>query len=253
MRSISRSFLSLFAVTALFLAAPAFADDSGGLTNKEKTEVQSLIQDYIKDNPEKIFEALLTYQQKQREDAENLAKGKIPEHLPYLSGTDMPSAGNPQGDVTVIEFFDYNCGYCKHAISDIKQILDKDKNVRFVFHDMPILGETSGLVARWANAAGKQGKFFEFHQAAMEHSGGFDEAVLSNFAKDLKLDVERMKKDAADPAIDEAISKAMSAGREMGIQGTPAFIINGKLYPGYLGEDGLKKAIEEARAAPAAP
>jgi protein-disulfide isomerase len=176
------------------------------------------------------------------------AATKISELKDQLTAQGLPEAGNPKGDVTVVEFFDYNCGYCKKAIEDIKKVVDTDKNVRFVFFDMPILGPTSMTAAKWAHAAHNQGKFFEFHKAVLEHNGGLSEDILAEIAGKVGMDVEKAKKDANDPTLNANLEKGIQMGHDIGIQGTPGFIIGTDLFPGYLGEDGLKKAIDDARA-----
>ncbi len=241
--------LPFLALSALSVAPGySFAADAG-LTDIQKSEVRQVIKEYLRENPELVVEALQSFQQKQQEESLNAAKAKINKYKSQLTAKDLPGAGNPAGDVTVIEFFDYNCGYCKKAIGDIQHALEKDKNVRFVFFDMPILGPSSIEAAKWAHAAHVQGKYFEFHTALMEHKGGLEEDVLADLAKKVGLDVEKAKKDAADPALEANLQKGIEMGHDIGVNGTPGFIIGDQLYPGYLGEEGLMKAITDARAA----
>lgn len=252
MRSTFKTFLCALPALALIMAAlttnfASFARAADGLNEGQKAEVQQLIKDYLRENPEVVVESLKLYQEKQQQESMKAAQEKIVQHKDYLNGKDMPSAGNPKGDVTVVEFFDYNCGYCKKAIADIKDILESDKNVRFVFIEMPILGPTSLTAALWAHAAHKQGKYFEFHKILMEHNGAIEDSVLEDAAKKAGLDVEKMKKDIQSEEIGQEVDKGMTVGREIGIQGTPGFVINGELFPGYLGMEGLKQAIENAR------
>jgi protein-disulfide isomerase len=245
---------ALLVLPALALVAGAVAFDlparaaEAALTDNQKTEVQQVIKQYLRDNPEVIIEAFQAYQEKQQREQMANAAGKITEFKDKLTAADLPEAGNPKGDITVVEFFDYNCGYCKKAIEDIKSVLETDKNVRFVFFDMPILGPTSMTAAKWAHAAHAQGKFFEFHKAVLEHNGGLNDDVLAEIAGKVGMDVEKAKKDANDPAVAEALEKSLQMGHDIGIQGTPGFIIGTDLFPGYLGQDGLKKAIDDARA-----
>ncbi len=254
MRSTFKKFLCALPALALIMAAlithfTSFARaETAGLNDAQKAEVRQIIQDYISQNPDIVVESLKLYQEKQQRESLEAAQQKITEYKDYLNGKTMPSAGNPDGDVTVVEFFDYNCGYCKKAIGDIKEIIDTDKKVRFVFIEMPILGPTSLTAALWAHAAHKQGKYFEFHQILMEHNGAIEDSVLEAAAKKAGLDVEKMKKDIQSEEIGQEVDKGMLVGRDIGIQGTPGFVINGQLYPGYLGKDGLKQAITDARA-----
>lgn len=238
------SVLALAAVMAAPLSAQA-AD--AALSDAQKAEVKSLVEQYIKENPEVIIESFKAYQEKQQQDSLKAAQESISKNTNKLTAKGLPGTGNPDGDITVVEFFDYNCGYCKKVITDIQSILDSDKNVRFVFFDMPILGESSLTAAKWAQAAHKQGKYFEFHTALMEHRGSIDNSVLESAAKKSGLDVAKLKKDAESDEIAVALENALTLGRDVGVQGTPGFVIGGELFPGYLGEDGLKQAIKDAR------
>ncbi len=255
MRSTIKKLLCALPAIALVMAAlitnfTAFARaENAGLNETEKAEVRQLIKDYMRENPEVVVESFKMFQEKQQRESLLAAQEKIVQYKDYLNGKTMPSAGNENGDITVIEFFDYNCGYCKKAITDIKHILETDKNVRFVFIEMPILGPTSLTAALWAHAAHKQGKYFEFHRILMEHNGAIEDPVLEDAAKKAGIDLDKLKKDIESEEIGQEIDKGLLVGREIGVQGTPAFVIDGTLYPGYLGEDGLKQAIEEARAA----
>jgi protein-disulfide isomerase len=219
------------------------------LNETQKAEVRQIIKEYMRENPEIVIESFKAFQDKQQAESIANAQVKIKEYASYLTGSNMPSAGNPKGSITVIEFFDYNCGYCKKAIGDIKNIIDTDKDVRFVFVEMPILGPTSLTAAQWAHAAQRQGKYFEFHTALMEHNGAIEDSVLEETAKKIGLDLEKAKADAGSSEVAEEIQKGMQIGGEIGVQGTPGFIVDDQLFPGYLGEEGLKKAIEDKRAA----
>ncbi len=242
------SFLGL-AVLGGFLITSHSGNALAGqeLTDAQKLEVQQVIKDYLMENPELILKSVELHQTQQEENQEKNAEAKVGEHLPYLTSNDTPSAGNPDGDVTIVEFFDYNCGYCKRALSDIQKTMKVDKNVRFVFKEMPILGPSSLTASQWALAAHKQGKYFEYHTALMSHRGAKNESELSKLAEDLGLDTAQMKKDANSDEVKIILKKSMDIAREIGIQGTPAFILNGQLVRGYMGPDGLKAAIADAR------
>ncbi|MEM7680142.1 MAG: DsbA family protein, partial [Pseudomonadota bacterium] len=118
---------------------------------------------------------------------------------------------------------------------------------RFVFREMPILSANSNDIARWSLASHEQGKYFEFHAALMNHRGSRNAETMKKIAKDVGLDPEQLEKDANSSDVKAALEESVKVAREVGIQGTPAFIINGELYPGYLGPEGLKRAVESAR------
>lgn len=242
------SILGLVLLCGLFISQNLRAEDPAAFTEGQKEQIQQIIKQYLLDNPQIIMDSVQAYQQQQAEQQDKIAEQKVGEHLGALTSKDAPSAGNPDGDITIVEFFDYNCGYCKRAFPDIQQVLSSDKNVRFVFQDMPILGPTSLTAAKWALAAHKQGKYFEYHAELMKHNGAKNESELSKLAEKIGLDVEKMKKDAGSREVKEAIDKNMDMAREIGIQGTPAFILDGALMRGYLGREGMKDAIKQARA-----
>ena len=173
---------------------------------------------------------------------------KAKELLEKLKGEkNMALAGNPDGDVTVVEFFDYNCGYCKKAFEEIQSLLKDDKNAKIVFYDMPILGPDSLESSKWSLAAKKQNKYFEYHKALMGHQGGKDEATFKKLAEEAGLDAEKLAKDKNDPAIEEEIKTHIKTAQDLGIQGTPGFLINEKIFRGYIPYDVIQKTIKEER------
>ena len=226
-------------------AMQAYAEDAFNAAQKE--EIGKVIQEYLKENPSVVIDAIDAYRAQEAEREKAQAAEKIIENKDYLTRADAPSIGNPDGDVTVVEFFDYNCGYCKRALPDIQKIAESDPNVRFVFKEMPILGPTSKTAAQWALAAHKQGKYFDFHTAVMEHRGPKDEANMKKLAETVGLDVEKAQADIGSGEIDKDLDMVSKVGREIGVSGTPAFIIGDTFVPGYIGEDGLKSAIAEER------
>ena len=130
---------------------------------------------------------------------------------------------------------------------DIQATLEKDSDVKFVFHEMPILGPSSRTAAQYALAAHKQGKYFEYHVALMEFRGEKNDKTLEKLAKDVGLDVEKAKADANSKEIAAMIEESMTLASKIGIRGTPAFIVGDKLFRGYLGPDGLQSEIKTAR------
>lgn len=213
-----------------------------------KGDVEGIIKEYLLANPEVIFESIENYRAREELAQAQKAEEGIKKHTDYLTSAEAPSVGNPNADVVIVEFFDYNCGYCKKALPDIEQTLAQDPNVRFVFKDMPILSDTSRQMAHWALAAHKQGKFFEYHVELMNSRGSKSAADFKKIGEELGLDVAQLEADANSAAVEETINESFSVAQELGIGGTPAFIVNGKMYPGYIGPEGMKAAIAEARA-----
>jgi len=143
-----------------------------------------------------------------------------------------PIAGNAKGDVTMIEFFDYNCGYCKKAFSDVAQAIEKDKQIKVVLKEFPILSKGSEEASRVALAAKMQGKYWEFHRAMLESQGQANEAAALRVAEKLGLDMVRIKKDMASPEVKKEIDDTRKLATKMGIQGTPHFIVGDRIIPG---------------------
>lgn len=230
---------------AAFSPAAAQAEMSAA----QKAEIEALVKEYILNNGQILIESVNNFQKKQEEEANKQAEVKAKELLASLKGEKMMAAtGNPDGDVTIVEFFDYNCGYCKKAYDEIVQLLKEDKNVHVVFYDMPILGPESVEAARWSLAAKKQDKYFDYHVAIMNHVGAKNEETYKELAEKAGLDAEKLAKDKASPAIEEEIQKHIQMAQDLGIQGTPGFLINETIFRGYIPYDVMKEAIKDARA-----
>ena len=232
---------------ACLLALSATAQAADPFSAEQKEALNATIKEYILANPEVLAESLSTFQKKQQDGMAGKFKQNFEENKAELMDGGSPIAGNPKGDVTVIEFFDYNCGYCKKAIPDITKLLEEDKKVKIVFKEYPILSPKSHEAAAWAIAANKQGKYIEFHTALMSHQGSVDDAALESVAKKVGLDIDKLRKDKDDPKIKELLEKDIALAGKLGIRGTPAFIVGDKLNPGYMGYEGLKAAVDEAR------
>ena len=242
--SFKKTALTLAVLASTGLTSAAFAQS---FSDAQKEEMGAVIKEYLMENPSVIFESIEAYRAQEEENARKQAEEKIDDNIEYLTRADAPSVGNPDADITVVEFFDYNCGYCKRALPDIQALTKDDPNVRVVFKEMPILGPTSRTAALWALAAHKQGKYFDYHVALMEHRGPKEEAELEKLAKGLDLDVEKMKADIASGEIGKEVDKVLEVGREIGVSGTPAFIVGETFVPGYVGEEGLKAAVQTER------
>lgn len=232
--------MSAAAVMAVPHAANAFSD-------KEKAELGSVIREYVLENPSLILEAVEKHRANEEANAADAATKVLKEKYDVLAAADLPTIGNVDGDVTIIEFMDYNCGYCKRAVPDLVKLVAKDDKVKVIFHEMPVLGPTSRVAAQWALAAHNQGKYFEYHIALMEHRGSKSEKELVKLAQKLDLDVVQMKEDANSDAVKEQLATSFGVARSLGLQGTPAFIVGDQVFRGYIGHDGLIAAIESAR------
>lgn len=245
------AFLLAATVLCASFSAPVRAD---AFTPEQKKELEVLFRDYIRNNPEVILDSVQAHQIKEEERRQKGAEANLKEYKDKLTkGQDLPFAGNPEGDVTIVEFFDYNCGYCKKAFEDVTKILAEDPNVKVVFIDMPILSEQSRIMSKLGMAAQSQGKYFEAHKALMEYRGTQSEENFLNAMKDAGIDIEKVKAEKDSPEIDAALNRYVKIANDLNIRGTPGFIVGDTLMPGYVGHEAMKKEIDAARQAAKTP
>jgi protein-disulfide isomerase len=199
----------------------------------QRKQVESIIRDYLTNNPEILLEMQNALEAKmdklQAERTAAVIKSNAPEIFrPAFS----PVVGNAKGDVPVIEFFDYNCGYCKRAFGDVAKLIDREKQVRFILKELPILSKGSEEASRVALAVKMQGKYWEFHRAMLESSGQANEASALRTAEKVGVDMARLKKDMASPQIKKEIDETRALAAKLGIQGTPHFMVGDRVIPG---------------------
>ena len=236
----------MFALIAgALLAGPAIAAE---FTDAQKRELGPLIREYLLNNPEVVREAMEALERKQAETDNTQRKAAISQNAKHIynSKGDLV-AGNPQGSVTMVEFFDYNCGYCKRAFPDVVKMTETDAYLKLVMKEFPILGPGSVYAARAALASRKQGKYWEFHIAMMAHEGRIDEATADELAKSVGLDLARLKQDMQAPEVAEIINGNMKLAETLAIQGTPAFIIDETVIPGAVGYEALAATVKQVR------
>jgi len=234
---------SLLGLAATMLASAMFviplgAQDKSGFDDSQKNEIRAIIKDYLLKEPEVLREALMALNRKQEEAAETERKKALSslykEETPYSVG---------DGNITVVEFFDYNCGYCRKAFEQVSELAQQEKDLRVVFVEFPILSEGSRVASQAAIASTKQNKYWEFHQALMKHNGPVQPDTVFKVAADVGLDVEKLKADMKAPEVDELIEKNLQLGTAMGVQGTPAFFIGDQAIPGAPSE--LKTMLQK--------
>lgn len=220
---------------ALMLSLPAAADET--MTEAETQAIEGVVRDYLLEHPEIIIEALQVLETRNRQQAIDA----------ILADEAAPVAGNPEGPLTVVEFFDYQCPYCKTIASDMIETLEAEGDVRIVFKEFPILGQASEYAAKAALAAHRQGKYLEFHQALMATRGKLNERVVVEEARRVGLDVERLQADMDSPQIAEALARNHKAADALQVNGTPAFVIGERLIPGAVSMDRLRQLLEAER------
>lgn len=246
---IRRTAATLASAVALLAAtaAPALAQTDKFL---DKAAVERIVRDYLLANPEVLVEAMHVLSARNKEAS---AKAQVEairaNRAELLERKTSPVGGNPEGDVTLVEFFDYNCGFCKRANPERNKAVAEDGKVRVVFKEFPILGPVSVIASRAALAARGQGKYVEFHEALFDHQGPLSESAVMDIARSVKLDVKRLKKDMEDPAVMEEIQANVELAKKLGIQGTPGFIVGDTLIPGAIDAAAFAQHFQAARAA----
>ena len=238
-----------FVVAAMLLAAPDL-HAAEALTPDQKQAVETIVRDYLRQHPEAIVEALQEMQA--REQVAEEARGR--EALAALRDDLMhdaaaPVLGNPEGDVTVVEFFDYRCSYCKSVFGEVMATLVADGKIRYVLREFPILGPASLFASRAALAVWQiePGRYGEFHTAMMKSTGNLTEDKVLRLAADAGLDREKLRVAMESPAIEAAIARNYELAKSLEIKGTPAFVIGDRLVPGAVSGETLKRLIAEAR------
>jgi protein-disulfide isomerase len=223
----------------------AAADD---ISAEQRQAFEAIIRDYLVNHPEVIKEAMEELERRQAVEAQAVTKQKISERAQeiYRSSGDLV-LGNPKGKVTVVEFFDYNCGYCKRAIPEVEKLIQSDDDVRVVIKEFPILGPGSVFAAKAALASRNQGKYNEFHQALTELNGVKDETSVMQVAEQVGLDVDKLKTDMESDAVAQVIRRNYSLAESLSINGTPSFIIDEALEPGYVQFDVLARHVAAVR------
>lgn len=215
------------------------SDDGFNLSQKE--QINSLIREYILENPEIIPEAVEIL--RARQNANALMQSQ---DLLYNDGYSFV-AGNEDGDVTLVEFYDYNCGYCKQVPDVIARLIEEDDNLKVIFKELPILAESSEFASIAAMASMKQNKFLDFHNALMKNNRALTEDLILQIATEIGIDEDKLLKDMADPEIESNIMKNKYLVQNIGVSGTPGFVIGDQIIPGFIPYERLKEIVNEQR------
>ena len=236
----------LFSVMMLGLFPAANAAE---FNDGQRQEMESIIKDYLLSHPEILQEMSQILEQKQKQAEDEQRKDGLVKNADQIFRDKADFvAGNPDGKVTMVEFFDYNCGWCKKGFPEVMSLLDTDKDLKFVLKEFPIFGEDSEYAAKAAIASGKQGKYWDLHRAMFSHEGKITKDSVDEIAAGIGLNMNQLKKDMKDPALTEILERNRALAQSLAINGTPAFIIDDKLVPGYLPKAELATAINEIRA-----
>jgi len=247
MKSLRRFAPTLF---ALALCAAPLPTSAQSFTDTQRSDIQAIVRSYLIAHPEVLEEAM--NELNKRQAAEEAAKHEAAIGQNADSIFNSPHGvvlGNKDGDVAFVEFFDYNCGYCKRAMADMLDLLKSDPKLKIVLKEFPVLSEGSVEAAKVAVAVRMQDpkKYLDFHTRLLGGRGPVDKARALAAAKDVGLDVARIEKDLANPEVRATIEENMKLAEDMGLNGTPSYVIGKHVVVGAVGLDELKQKIGIAR------
>jgi len=249
MNNRGHSLMIAVCATVIGLALPA--TPARALTDADKGAVEAIVKDYLLNNPEVLRDALDVLEKRQAAEEATKQKAVIASNAKLIFESPRgPSFGNPKGDVTLVEFFDYNCGYCKHAMGDVMQLAKDDPKLKVVFKELPVLGPGSLEAAKVAIAVrmqDKNNKYVEFHRRLLGGRGEANKERALAAAKDTGFDLAQIEKDMKSSEVDETLKESAKLAQDLGVNGTPTFVVADELIMGALGYDALKSKIDSAR------
>jgi protein-disulfide isomerase len=243
---------SLPAATALLLAALVLPASAQSISPAQRGEIEAIIKDYLVKNPEVLQEAFSELEKRQAATEAAKHKTAVKDHAETLfNSTRQVVLGNPQGDVTMVEFFDYNCGYCKRALADMLELMKGDPKLRVVLKEFPVLGEGSVDAARVAVAARMQDKtgkkYLDFHQKLLANRGQVGRPQALAAAKEAGFDMNRMEKDMAGDEPKATLEESFKLADALGLSGTPSYVVGSDVVIGAVGLATLKEKVNSAR------
>jgi protein-disulfide isomerase len=234
---------------ALAAAGPVRAQS---FSDAQRGEIERIVKDYLVAHPEVLQEAMSEFEKRQNAAELEKQTAGVRQHKEVLfNSSHQVTLGNPKGDVTMVEFFDYNCGYCKRALADMLALIKNDPNLKIVLKEYPVLGPGSleaaqvAVAARMQDKSGK--KYLDFHQRLLGARGPADKAHALAAAKDAGFDMARLEKDLASDEVRETLKESMKVADAIGLNGTPSYIIGSDVVVGAQGYDVLKEKVDAAR------
>jgi protein-disulfide isomerase len=240
---------------AVISAATVFSINAAhaqGFTPAQRGEIEAIVKDYLLKNPELLQDVMQELEKRQAIAETEKAKGAIAANKDAIFNSPRQvTLGNPKGDVTMVEFFDYNCGYCKRAMTDMMELLKSDQNLRIVLKEFPVLGEGSVQAAQVAAALALQDKsgkkYLDFHQKLLSGRGQADKTRALAAAKEAGADMARLEKDMNGTEVRAALEESFKLAETLGLNGTPSYVINNDVVIGAVGLSALKEKINTAR------
>jgi protein-disulfide isomerase len=241
----------ILAGTFWFANIRAGAAEESGVVPMTKVEFENRIREFLLTNPEVILEALQTLEARRTAEEQSEAAQMIgPNTEKLLRNPNSPTSGNAAGDVTIVEFFDYNCPYCRSVAPTLDEVLKADGALRVVFKEFPILGPNSIFAAKAALAANRQGRYSEFHRRLMSLNRNADQATVLAAASSVGLDIEKMKADMNEPDVEAELENNIALARSLRINGTPGFVIGREIIRGAADLETIKALVQRARGKP---
>ena len=245
----SIAFAAAVVSLALAGAAPAVADS---FSADQREEIGKIIKDYLLTHPDVMQDVMAELEKRQQAaEAEKHRAAVVENKATLFSSPHQVVLGNPQGNVTMVEFFDYNCGFCKRAMSDMLDLIKTDSNLKFVLKEFPVLGEGSveaarvAVAARMQDASGK--KYIEFHQKLLGGRGAADKMRALAVAKEVGFDMPRLERDVGSDEVKKTIEENMKLAEALGVSGTPSYVVGEEVVIGAVGLDALREKISAER------
>ncbi len=215
-------------------------DPAAALSGKDRAAIEQVVREYIMSNPQILPEAM--GELRKQENAKHLAGVQDDVEKPF------PGAilGNPNGKVTLVEFTDFACGYCRQSVEEVDALIAQHPDLKVIVRELPILSPASADAAKMALAAAQQGRYAQFHKA-MFAAGQPSAETIDAAARAAGLDMDKARQAIADPRMEAELAKNLEIARQLGFNGTPSWVIGDQIISGAVGRDQLSKAIEEAR------
>ncbi len=240
--------LALGALLAATASGVAQDSKAGPFSNAEKEAIGEIIRDYLIANPKlmlDVMDALDAHESKAEQEQQRVA---IAANLEALERDGYSFvAGNPDGAVTIVEFFDYRCPYCKQTADDMEKLIEEHDDVRLVLKEFPILGPNSTIASQAAIAAIPQGKYLAFHFALLRSEGILDRDAVMEIAEDVGLDTDKLARDMESEKVDRIIDTNRNLALDVGVKGTPAFVIGDTLLPGAAPIEEIESHLQAVR------
>ncbi|WP_028387957.1 DsbA family protein [Legionella fairfieldensis] len=249
---------ALMAAMSSPMALAAANTSNNGMPEAQKKQIEQVIHDYLVNNPQVLMEASQALQQQQQQHMQQQAQTAIQKNADELFNDNMTVAGNPKGDATLVEFFDYQCIHCKKMAPVISSLIKQNSNLRVVYKEFPIFGKSSETASRAVLAAAMQGKYMPMHEALLKQENRLNDQSIMDVAKSVGLDMAKLKTDMNSQTVTDALAANRQLAEKLNLMGTPAFIIattpNGKLkagttpafIPGAASEEALQELIKKA-------